>query len=413
MEKMRAKAYGFLRWTEKYIKTDMVYAASGGFWLFLGQAINALVTLVLAVAFANLLEPEKYGNYKYIISLASIIGALTLTGLGTALLRSSARGHDGALEKSFNLMLRWSIGMVAIGALAGGYYLLNGNQLLGYSLLLVGSLSPILASSSLYRPFLIGKKEFKRATFFGLAQSGVPAVTVLTGLLLSSSVNVLIAIYFISSAATTWFLYTSALKLAKNDTTEPETERLGKHVSVMNIISTIAGKLDSILLFQFMGGAQLAIFAFATAIPDHMRASLKNIGALAIPKLAHKEKIELKRIVYDKSVLIFILTVLMAVVYVAAAPYLFAFFFPQYMSAVIYSQVYAVTILLSLTLSTAYFDAQIAIKERYTLNIISSMTIIVFTVGGILLFGIWGAIFARIASRVVIVTTSALLIARH
>lgn len=413
MEKMRARAYGFLRWTEKYLKTDMVYAASGGFWLFLGQALNALVALVLAVAFANLLEPEKYGNYKYVISLAGIIGALTLTGLGTAITRAVARGHDGVLVRSFRLSLLWSGGMIAIGALGGVYYLLNNNELLGYSLLLVGASSPIISASSLYRPFLIGKKEFKRATFYGLAQSSVPALVVLFGLVVKLPVLALIVMYFLANAVVIFHLYKKTSLLAENSDTDDDTERLGKHVSVMNVISTIAGKLDSILLFQFMGGAQLALFAFATAIPDHLRGTLKNVAALAVPKLANKEKNELKRTVFSKTILIFALTLVLVVLYIVAAPFIFRLFFPSYEEAIIYTQVYAITILLSLTLSSVYFDAQVAIKERYILNILSATTIIITTVSGVYFFGIWGAIFSRIIARLIIVSASALLIFKH
>lgn len=413
VKRIRNTAYGFLRWTEKYIKTDMVYAASGGFWLMAGQAVNAGIALVLAIAFANLLEPEKYGNYKYIISLASIIGALTLTGLGTAITRAVARGHEGVLRRSFRLSLLWSAGMILIGAAGGVYYLLNNNELLGYSLLLVGAASPFISAGSLYRPFLIGKREFKRATFFGLAQSVIPALAVLFGLITKLPVLALIALYFFTSACAMLLLYKKTVTFAQNTETDAETEKLGKHLSVMNIISTIAGKLDSILLFQFMGGAQLALFAFATAIPDHLRGSLKNIAALAVPKMANKEKAELKKTVLSKTITIFALTLVLVILYVVTAPYIFDIFFPNYTEAVLYSQVYAITILLSLTLSSVYFDAQVAIKERYILNALSATAVIVTTVSGVYFFGIWGAIFARIIARVIIVSASALLIVRH
>lgn len=413
MEKLRKKAYSILRWSEKYIKTDMVYAASGGFWLFFGQAVNALMALLLAVAFANLLEPEKYGNYKYILSLASIIGALTLTGLGTAISRAVARGHDGTLERSFRLSLIWSAGMVCIGALGGIYYLLKGNELLGYSLFLAGAFSPFISAGSLYRPFLIGKREFKRATFLGLVQSVIPALAVLVGLALKIPLLALVCLYFVVNACVMLALYKNSLKLATNSNTEADTENLAKHLSLMNIISTVAGKLDSILLFQFLGGAHLAIFTFATAIPDHLRGSLKNIAALAVPKLVNKDKAELKKAVFSKTWLVFVLTIGIVIVYVVAAPYIFNLFFPNYVEAVIYSQVYAVTLLLSLTLGTAYFDAQSAIKERYILNAISNVTTIVTTVIFIFFFGIWGAIFARIFSRLVIVTTAFVVIKNH
>ena len=81
MEKIKIKAYNLLRWSEKWTKTDMIYLARGGFWLTLGQVISSLSAFLLAIAFANLLPKETYGEYKYILSIASILAIPTLTGM--------------------------------------------------------------------------------------------------------------------------------------------------------------------------------------------------------------------------------------------------------------------------------------------------------------------------------------------
>ncbi len=67
MQTLRAKICNFLRWSEKYIKTDMIYLVKGGFWLTLGQIISSVSSLLLVIAFANLLPKETYGIYKYFL----------------------------------------------------------------------------------------------------------------------------------------------------------------------------------------------------------------------------------------------------------------------------------------------------------------------------------------------------------
>src|SRR3990167_8528791 len=126
----RNALYNFLRWTETYTKTDMLYLTKGSFWLLSGQGIGMVVSLVLAIAFANLIDPESYGNYKYVLSLAGIIGAFSLSELGTAVLRAIARGHEGTLQHAYHLSILWSTGMVLISASGGGYYLFHGNYFL-------------------------------------------------------------------------------------------------------------------------------------------------------------------------------------------------------------------------------------------------------------------------------------------
>jgi len=413
MNWLRGYWYRLLRWSEKYIKTDMVYAASGGFWLFFGQAAAAIFSLVLAVAFANLLEPEKYGNYKYVLSLAGIIGALTLSGLGTAVTRAVARQHEGTLRYAFRLSLLWSIGMIIVSAIGGAYYLFNNNILLGTSLFIIGAVSPIIAASSLYRPFLMGRREFRKAALYGLVQGVAPTLAVLIALLLKAPLLLLVLLYFSVNAITVWLLYRRAQKTAKNDTVDPVTDHLGKHLSVMGVIATIAGKLDSILIFQLLGGAELAIFSLATTIPDTLRGSLKHITTLATPKFAQKTKREMKDAVWSKTGLIFAGISVVTVFYIIAAPYIFDLLFPVYAESVTYSQVYALSLLASLVMASAYFDAQAAIKERYILSIVINATTVISVVVGIYFWGLWGAIFARLFVRTLNMGLSAFLITRH
>src|SRR3990167_2906047 len=91
-------------------------------------------------------------NYKYILSLADVIGVFTLTGLTTAVTRAAARGCDGSLGTAFKRSLTWSISMLVIAGALGAYYLTQGNALLGIGLLVIGATMPLIVAASLYRP---------------------------------------------------------------------------------------------------------------------------------------------------------------------------------------------------------------------------------------------------------------------
>ena len=372
-----------------------------------------VVSLVLAIAFANLIDPESYGNYKYVLSLAGIIGAFSLSELGTAVLRAIARGHEGTLRYAFRLSLFWSIGMIFISGIVGIYYLFNDNYFLGYSLLIIGATIPLISAGSLYRPFLVGKRAFKKLALYSIVQSIFPTLSVLGALLLKAPLLLLVATYFITNAIIIRLLYAKTKKLAQNTSIDPSTNKLGKHLSVMGVISAVAGKLDSILIFQLLGGAELAIFSLAITLPDIIRSSFKHITSLAVPKFSEKTKEEMKQAVWSKTKIVFIATGCIALVYIFLAPFIFDVLFPLYKASVPYSQVYALSLFTSLLLASAYFDSQIAIKERYILNIVINGTTIVSTIIGIYFFGIWGAIFARLIARAVNILLSSFLIYRH
>ena len=413
MEYLRQKAYAFLRWSERYFKTDMVYLGSGGFWLFFGQGAGILSSLILAIGFANLLPPEEYGNYKYVLSVASVIGGFTLTGLTTAINRAAARGSEGTLRYGFKKMLLWSGAATMLSCGAALYYFMRENTFLAYSFLIIGATSPLISAASLYRPFLIGKKEFRQASVSGMLQSTIPAFSVLTMLLIQAPLLVLIATYFFSNAIVVYLLYRTAAKKASNNAVEPNTDHLGKHLSIMGLATAVSGKIDSILVFQLLGGAELALFSLATKIPDTIRGALKNVDALAMPKFAHKTKEEMKRAVWSKTVITFFATIVITGAYFVTAPFIFSTLFPQYIEVFPYTQVYAFILPLSFLLAAAYFDSQAIVRERYVITFTDIATRIIFSFIGIYFFGVWGAIIAHILNRVAKVGMTAAFIMRH
>jgi len=123
IKKTKIRLYNLLRWSQKYTKTDMVYLAKGGSWLTLGQIVSTIASFLSAIAFANLLPRETYGQYKYILSITSILAIPTLAGINTAVIRAIARGYEGSFIPALKTKIKWGLlgGITSIG-LAGYYY---------------------------------------------------------------------------------------------------------------------------------------------------------------------------------------------------------------------------------------------------------------------------------------------------
>ena len=75
---LQRRIYSLLRRSERFTRTDMVYLAKNGSWMVGAHVVSTVLGLGLTIAFANLVTPEVYGQYKYVISVAAIIGALVL-----------------------------------------------------------------------------------------------------------------------------------------------------------------------------------------------------------------------------------------------------------------------------------------------------------------------------------------------
>ncbi len=342
----RNKAYKLLRASEKYTRTDMVYLAKGGFWLFLSHAAAVLIGLGLSIGFANLLPKESFGIYKFVLAAAGILGAFTLTGLASTITRAVARGKEGVLKPAFLTHLRWSA-IVFLGGLAGGlYYFAQDNSTLAISFLFIGSLAPVIASASLYGSFLEGKKDFRRQTLYNTLRNFFTAAALIVTILITDSPLIVIAVYFVSGALAALFFYRRVVRIYNPPTrSDAPTISFGKHLSLMNIIGTVSMYLDKVLIFHFLGASPLATYSFAIAPVDQLRASNKILQTLVLPKVSARSFPELQRTVPRKALLLLLAAAAISVIYILAAPFIYKILFPQYQDAVALSRLYAIILL--------------------------------------------------------------------
>ncbi|MBI2618370.1 oligosaccharide flippase family protein [Candidatus Kaiserbacteria bacterium] len=404
IQKLRNKTYRFLRWTETYARTDMLYLVKGGSWLTLGQGAGTLTGLVLAIGFANLLPKEVYGNYTFILALAGIVGTFTLTGMRSAITRAVAKGFDGMLQVGFRESMKWSILMV-IAALAGAlYYFFNKNNVLGISLLIVGTFSPLMISAALYSGFLNGKKDFKTGTIFNIYTNAIPAVFLLPTIFFTHNIIIIVFVYFVSHTAVNVFFYAQTLKKYEPEPDiDVSTITYSKHLSLMNVLSTVADYLDKILVFHYLGAAQLAIYAFAIAVPTQLRGLLRNINSLLLPKFAEGEKKTIQKSLYGKVLRVALISSVFVGAYIVVAPFIYQLFFPQYLDSVFYSQLFSLIIIPATMsiVSSSFLEAQREQKLLYIINITSPLIRI-----GLLLvlgyfYGIIGIILAVVISKTI------------
>jgi len=373
VKNIRKKGYQFLRWSQKYTKTDMVYLVKGGFWFTLKQVVSTATSFLLAIAFANLLDSATYGNYNYIMSFRGILGILTLAGMNTATTQAVARGLEGSFYSGFKTRLKWGLSASLIALTIAIYYFLKKNYLLPVPFLILGLFLPVLQSSRIYEAFLAGKRLFNiQVKYISLSQIISTGIIALT-LLFTKKLSWIIAIYFISNSFLNYFFYLKTKsKFTPNKKEDPKTISYAKHLTLMAIISSIANYLDRILLFTLIGSKQLAVYSFAIIVPDQIKSLIKqNVGGLAFPKLSIKPKKEIKTSIMGKFWKLLLFTGIITLVYILIAPLLYKILFPKYIESISYSQLYALTfITIPASLLTTIFRAQMMKKELYLLRIV-------------------------------------------
>lgn len=396
--KLKETLYKATRWTERHTKTDMVYLLRTGFWGNAGIITSSLFGLGLYVIFGHYLTQEQYGLYQYLLTLSVFINAFTLTGMNAAVTRSVARGYEGTLRSSVRLQLVWAIVPFLLAAAGALYYFLNGNHLLAGGLLTLGIFTPLANTFNTYASYLAGKLEVRRAFLYNFA-GNVPYYTgvAVCAILFNEALPVLIANCVLNTIIL-YITYQSTLRTQKpNPEVDPEARRYGSHLSIMNVPLIILGSLDGILAFQFLGPAGLAFYSFATAIPDQMGKFLKFLPSAALPKFAVSDENALRSSMGRKLLQVFAVSTLLAGTYLVLAPVIFKLLFPQYLAAVPYSQLYAISLLLlGSTIVTTALIAKQRVRDLYIFNISSSVTQTVIQLVGVMFWGLAGLIIGKI-----------------
>lgn len=378
--------------SEQFTKTDMKQLAKGGFWLTLGQGVATASGLLVTVVLANVLTPEAFGSYKYLLSLYGFVTVFSLSGMAIAVTRATANGKEGTLTYATMLSLLWGLGMSGIALLAGGYYLYQGNVLLGWSLGLISLFAPLMQSLALYAAFVNGKKDYRAYSFFSLSYSIFPPLILVGTAFLTQNVFWLFAVFLLSETIVNGVHYMITLrKYHPNNTVDKAATGYGKHLSLMNIIGGISFQLDKILIWNQLGAAPLALYAIAIAPPQQLRYLNKILSVMTLPRFSTRSIVALRIGMRRKVITLFSVSVILVIAYWVTAPYLYQLLFPKYLDAILYSQIFSLIILF---FPAVFFqealNAHMRKKELYivqtTIPILKILSLFIL----LPLFGIWG-----------------------
>ena len=258
-----------------------------------------------------------------------------------------------------------------ISILGAVYYLINENYTLAISLAIVGVTLPIIHSAGLAGAFFNGKKDFKTSAIAGIIMTTVVAAAVIVTAMFTHNPAILIFAYFLSTAAVSLSIYLWTLRTHKPcGSVDKNFVSFGKHLSLTSVLETVSEHLDKVLVFHYLGAAQLAVYTFALAIPNQMNAVAKGIKSITLPKLSEKDIGALRDGIKAKTLRLFFIFLSITITYIIGAPYIYQLLFPQYMESVLYSQIF-ITLLVSSMLIAQMFVAHGKMKEIY-INKISS-----------------------------------------
>lgn len=384
-----------LRWSERYTKTDMMYLTRGSFWMMTRQVALSLIAFGMAIAFANLIPMEVYGTYKYILSTAILLSVTTMSGINTALTRSVAQGFERSILPALVTRIKWGLLGSALSMGVVLYYGLQGNRMLMLAFILVALFLPIKSSFSVYQAYWQGKQRFDTFAKLGILQEMFASGTLLTVLFFSRDLFLLLLTYFLAQTLASAVLCFYTIRRLENRRVDQDVVPLGKHLSIMGIFFSLASNSLDIILWHFVGPASVAMFAFANRPPQELRRIFTEAFPIALPKFSQRSKEEIQRTLLSKIAKLYILLIPSVAGYIFIAPLVFRWLFPQYMEAVLYSQMLSFTILFApVSLVGTVFQALGRTRELYITSIFSPLILIPSLIFGAWQYGLMGVIVA-------------------
>ncbi len=398
---LQEKSYKILKQLEKYTKTDINYVIKGSFWWIFGKVISFLSSFLMLIFFSRFLSKEVYGAYQYVLSTAGIIGILSLSEIGTALLRAAAKGREKTFFLCEKERIKFSFFTFLILLSVSGWYFLHKNLELGFSFLISSIFSPLISIFSLYSSFLQGKKKFDLQNIYFILNNILAAFFIILITILKPKLVWIIFAYYFGFFITN-FIFTLKIRKMIDLNTEEDKEAvsLGKHLTIMTIPQYIAGQIDNVILWQIAGPIEVAIYAFALRLVERI-SEIFPFSGLAFPKMAEKNLKEIKKSIFEKFLKLFLFSIPLFGLYYFLCPYFFKIFFPNYLNSIFYSQILAITLLFTpFSFLATVFLADGRKKELYLLNLLPQILKIILFFILIPLFKIWGGIYSILISQI-------------
>ncbi len=401
MDHIKNLVVRLLRKSEQYTKTDMVYMVKNTFWINANTIIITFLSFGLSLLFSHFVSKEVYGVYQFIISISSIIGALTLTGINTAVNQAVARGFEGVYPKAIRLQFKWSAIPIVVSVALASYYFFQDNIEIALGIIFAGLTVPFTNALNTWGGYLTGRKLFKPIFFYTQIINILYYGTIIIPIILFPQALPILAVSLGFGLIANFIIYKDITKRYPNNTkSDEETLRYGGKLSLSNILPMALFQVDNIIVFHLLGATELAIYVFASNIPDRFIGLLRAIPSIAFPKFANKDLSEISRILPFKLLQFFILSLIGGTIYYLLAPFIYNVLFPQYIESLRYSQIYILAPLIAVvgSLSTTALFATRS-TNVFKANAINPIVSIAMVIIGGYTFGIWGVIFGRILSN--------------
>ncbi len=387
----------------KFLKLDVRYFTKGGFWIVINLLLTTLTGLILSSLFSRLWPRDVFGQYSFYISFLTIISLTALPGMTSIVLQASSEKKFGVYKEAFKLIIKWSL-LGGLATIAGGvYFYLRGNFDLAIIFLLSAPAFPLSATGALFSSYLIGKKEISKSSILFIISQLFSNLLTILALWKIPSLVVVALVSTWSTALINITLNMLLLRNLPNQTKDKKLLNLGIHLSLSQVFAIISDNFDKFLIPLLLGYSNNAIYAFAILIPTQIHNFLKSFIVLGQPKVAEIKDKDVQKSFLQKGFMMEFVVILIVVLYIFTSPTIFKILYPNYLDETVkLSQFFALGLLFyPSNLINLNFMKQRNHQAFYKINSIYLLFSVISSLALIPIWGVTGAIFAKILTKLI------------
>ena len=366
--------------------------------------------------FANFLEKRTFGTYSYLLAVISFMSIFSMTGMGIAVSRAAAIGLDGVYREALLISLKWSLlGSLVVFFFASNFLFLWHDYQISLILSMIAFIFPLLSPCTLYHSYFRGKEKYGFSAALSVFVVTTKSLLItLVVLMWPGNLLLLFAATFLPQISFNTCLTVILVRLVANKASDTESLKFGKKVQGVVVLETISSLINTLVIPAFLSLEELAAYAISIAIPECLRALLKNIRTVLFPRFARLGFERGKEILQERVWIVWAVPLILILPYVIIAPQIFDFFFPRYREYATLSQLIALSVFFSFFNIITWPLLEANAKGRFLLFIElgTSLTTIFTSILLIQSYGLLGAVASLFIQRITRLGLTALTIWR-
>jgi len=389
-------------WLTNILKLDVRFYGKSFSWLSLGHVTGVVRGVATTFLMARWLAPETLGQFRYVIAMFGIVGVFSLTGMNSSVIRGVAQGDTVVARAALKRILQFApIGSLVL-ALAALERYVHAEPSVAAALFIAAIAFTPYSVSGLYGPILTGFEKIKELSRVAILNNLLYALMFVIVLMNDRSLITITIAYFGFDILFRGSLTLREFHRLPQKGSADAHMSLGHHMSGIGVMQSIAMNINQILLQRFWGYSTLASFSVASVIPEQIKNACNSLSGTFLQRLSRHTQNEKYAKATQRHFWIAVAgTAALVLGYIVSVPLLMPILFPQYPDAVIPSIVYTIGLIgIPSVIGLYYFQAHNNIKRLWRFYTWNSAIQLVSSIILVPIFGSWGAIWSRVATRI-------------